>query len=171
MLKADDLVNIKDFASLVGKSQQAIYQQIKTRLEPYSVISEGKRLIKVQAAIDIYGITFAQLEKADFSSDCKDLPNDNDVYRLLQTTIDTLQQQLQNKDKMIEQLQSELAAERAHNREQADKLAVLVSQAQTLQKEQLQLLTVDENEGAPADERLTPAPRRSLWQKIFHKRG
>ena len=49
----------------------------------------------------------------------------------------TKKQQLEIKDRQIEQLQQELITERQHNRSQSDKLAVLATQAQTLQLAQL----------------------------------
>lgn len=58
-------------------------------------------------------------------------------FQFLQSQLDILANQLAAKDKLIEQLQTELAAERQHSREQADKLSVLADQAQKLQLAQL----------------------------------
>lgn len=49
-----------------------------------------------------------------------------------ESVIDMLRNELEVKNKQIEHLQSELAEERKHSREQADKLAVLADTAQKL---------------------------------------
>lgn len=79
-----------------------------------------------------------------------------DMTALLQATLDTLQKQLTEKDALIKQLQGELEKERQHSREQSDKLAVLVDQAQHLQ--------------AMQGQKQLPAPKKSFFG-LFQKKG
>ena len=83
------------------------------------------------------------IDNADKSSIDTDnqLPTTNidkdTLMDILSKQSETLKQQLEIKDRQIEQLQKELITERQHNRSQSDKLAVLATQAQTLQLAQL----------------------------------
>lgn len=80
-------------------------------------------------------------------------------------TLQTLQEQLAAKDKLIEQLQTELAAERQHSREQADKLSVLADQAQKLQL--AQLATSEQQSSALIEDPEQPPKHRkwAFWKK------
>ena len=80
-------------------------------------------------------------------------------------TLQTLQEQLTAKDKLIEQLQTELAAERQHSREQADKLSVLADQAQKLQLAQL-ASSEQQASALIEDSKLKPKQRKwAFWKK------
>lgn len=80
-------------------------------------------------------------------------------------TLQTLQEQLTAKDKLIEQLQTELAVERQHSREQADKLSVLADQAQKLQLAQL-ASSEQQASALIEDSKLKPKQRKwAFWKK------
>lgn len=80
-------------------------------------------------------------------------------------TLQTLQEQLTAKDKLIEQLQTELATERQHSREQADKLSVLADQAQKLQLAQL-ASSEQQASALIEDSKLKPKQRKwAFWKK------
>lgn len=81
-------------------------------------------------------------------------------FQFLQSQLDVLAQQLTTKDKLIEQLQTELAAERQHSREQADKLSVLADQAQKLQLAQL---ATSEQQPSALIENPEPQPKHKKW--------
>ena len=76
------------------------------------------------------------IDKGNNQLPTTDIPKDTLMDILLKQS-ETLKQQLEIKDRQIEQLQNELITERQHNRSQSDKLAVLATQAQTLQLAQL----------------------------------
>lgn len=172
-MKVTDKVDIKVFAALVGKTSQAIYQQAKTRLKPYIEDSNnGKKIISLLAAVEVFGVPLERIEQLESESQPSDFTKhlnaeNSDILRLLQQTIDTLESQLKAKDQQIELVQTELQKERAHGREISDKLAVLTSQAQSLQAQQLQALTVESV--AEVEEEPEQPPRRTLWQRIFRK--
>lgn len=175
-MKVTDKVDIKAFSIVVGKTQQNVYQQLKTRLAPYTANENGKKMISLQAAVDIFGISVEQLEQMDLSNNLesnssdfvKPLKPESSEMNLLQQTIELLQAQLQTKDQQIEQLQKELEAERSHGREVTDKLAILTSQAQSLQAKQLQLFDTMDDQSVAEQEPEQP-PKRSIWRRLFKK--
>ena len=94
---------------------------------------------------------------------------------VLESTIDALKNQLAAKDKQIEDMQKqvdrlyeELAEERKHGREQAEKLAVLVDQAQRLQLAQMhpELTAIGETRDEPE------LSRESIgwFQRLFRRK-
>ena len=80
---------------------------------------------------------------------------------LMQQQLTTYQQELERRDRQIEQLQASLEMERLHNHEISDKLAQLADQAQQLQLMQMQppMLPVRDEEDQ----------KKSFWKRIFRK--
>ena len=94
-------------------------------------------------------------EEAFLESACQ---KEDAFLAVLESTIDALKNQLAAKDKQIEDMQKqvdrlyeELAEERKHGREQAEKLAVLADQAQRLQLAQMhpELTAIGETSDEP----------------------
>ena len=121
---------IKQIADELGVSKQAVHQkrkrkELSTALQPFTSMIDGV------IYIDTDGESI--IKSAFLSPDRK--PVDGvftstvDGQKLL---YDILKAELAVKNEQIATLQSELAAERQHNREQSDKLAVLAEQAQML---------------------------------------
>lgn len=90
---------------------------------------------------------------------------ENDILVVLKATIDTLQGQLKSKDEQINMLQSELALERQHSREQSEKIAILADQAQKLQLAQM---TPELKDGNVVSENLEK--KSGFISKIFRRK-
>ena len=134
----NDLLTVKEFAEIIEVSTQAIYKQVineNSRLFPYVVQQKGKRYIKKEALKEVYQIE--QPEKATETTNPTGKPNetnqDNQPFQPDQPTVETdttnetnqsnpkdpfgkdiiefLQEQLREKDKQIEKLQTLLDQE------------------------------------------------------------
>jgi len=120
---------IKQIADEIGVSKQRIYRFIRKNR-----ISDVHHDTGVMWCDDVA----QSLIKQHFT----DVDRISDVYHdvhhtvssdtVVDTVIAMLQRELEAKNTQISALQSELAEERKHSREQAEKLAVLADQAQQL---------------------------------------
>jgi len=157
-----ELVTVKEFAELAGKSKQAIYKQLNNRLEGYVQVVNNQNMIERRALKDVYGI------------DPGKIPDPNIQSKLEQTLYDILRAELEAKNEQILALQAELAEERRHSREQADKIAVFADQAQKLQLAQMQpQITEDSGEDGEMGQEEVMPEKRSLLETIsqwFKKR-
>lgn len=140
-MEKNKLLTIKEFAKLSGKSKQAIYKQLNNRLNQYVQLVDNQKMLEYRALSEVYGVEVEQPSQPKLNNPINPInPNSTDIQpiiEVLQTTIDTLQNQLEIKDQQIEKLQKELADERTHNREQFDKISILADQAQKLQLAQI----------------------------------
>ena len=111
-------------------------------------------------------------EEAFLESACQ---KEDAFLAVLESTIDALKNQLATKDKQIENMQKqvdrlyeELAEERKHGREQAEKLAVLADQAQRLQLAQMhpELTAIGETH----DESESSRESTGLFQRLFRRK-
>lgn len=106
---------------------------LKSNVDNLSINNKTMSIDEAKTSID-------NADKSSIDTDNQlpttDIPKDTLMDILLKQS-ETLKQQLEIKDRQIEQLQKELITERQHNRSQSDKLAVLATQAQTLQLAQL----------------------------------
>ena len=112
MERPGELLTIKAFAEAAGRSQQAIYKQIGTRLASYVHEKDGQKYIERRALDEVFKIGDVQPiqpEKAPKS------PEENNVeqrlYATLQATIDLLQEQLRVKDQQISTKDKQIAAQ------------------------------------------------------------
>lgn len=112
MERPGELMTIKAFAEAAGRSQQAIYKQIGTRLASYVHEKDGQKYIERRALEEVFkigDIQPIQPEKAPKS------PEENNVeqrlYATLQATIDLLQEQLRVKDQQIATKDKQIAAQ------------------------------------------------------------
>lgn len=167
MEKKQNLLTIKAFAEASGRSQQTIYKQIGTRLAPYVHEIDGQKYIEHQALKEVFGINVEQpFQPKDNNSFNRNDDPDHPLYAILRD-------ELEAKNRQIEQLQVELAEERKHSRELTDRVAVLAEQAQALHagtiKTQLPVGDSEEELAVAIDAELNPEPeqRRSWWKKIF----
>ena len=140
---------IKQIADELGVTKQAVQKRLSreplyTSIQPYIatvgttkyIEDDGETLIKSafqnndrQPSDNLSMDNNNQLPTTN-------IPKDT-LMDILSKQSETLKQQLEIKDRQIEQLQKELITERQHNRSQSDKLAVLATQAQTLQLAQI----------------------------------
>lgn len=131
-----ELLTIKEFAELSGRTPQAIYKQLNNKLSPFVKLIDNKKMLEKRALKEVFDIDIEQQkqqqlnEKTNFESP---------LYRILKEELDAKNEQILN-------LQVELISERQHSREQADKLAVFADQAQKLQLAQMKPQITEEEE-------------------------
>lgn len=111
MERPGELMTIKAFAEAAGRSQQAIYKQIGTRLASYAHEKDGQKYIERRALEEVFKIGNIQPDQP--SKEIK-LPAASNVeqrlYATLQPTIDLLQEQIRVKDLQIETKDKQIAA-------------------------------------------------------------
>ena len=112
MERPGELMTIKAFAEAAGRSQQAIYKQISTRLASYVHEKDGQKYIERRALEEVFKIGEiqpVQPSKAEKSSGENNV--EQRLYATLQATIDLLQEQLRVKDLQIETKDKQIAAQ------------------------------------------------------------
>ena len=128
---------IKQIADEIGVSKQAVHQkrkrkELSTALQPFTSMIDGVIYIDSDGEIIIKSAFLSPDSKpidGAFTSTVDDSFAPVDGQKML---YDILKAELAVKNEQIATLQSELAVERQHSREQSDKLAVLAEQAQML---------------------------------------
>ena len=176
MERPGDLMTVKDFAMAAGRSQQAIYKQIGTRLAPYVHEKEGQKYIERRALVEVFKAGAIQPDSTERLS--TEYNDEQPVLTVLQTTIDALRDQLAIKDQQIaaqtEQL-AQLTAALEHTT--ASLHAAQALHAGTLQQllpEKTADPDPDEMEpDLPAEEaprEPEPPKKKTFWQRIFGRR-
>lgn len=133
----DGLLTVHQFASLVGKSPQSIYKRLNkvdklvdnkvvNPIQPYVVVVNGQKMLKIQAISDLYGIEVEQPIQPGCQPESGKLSTPfNPVEQPIQPPTEEktsdeiafLREQIRRQDTMIESLNKELEKEREHNRE------------------------------------------------------
>lgn len=112
MERPGELMTIKAFAEAAGRSQQAIYKQIGTRLASYVHEKDGQKYIERRALEEVFKI--GEVQPIQPQNTAKS-PEENNVeqrlYATLQATIDLLQEQLRVKDQQIATKDKQIAAQ------------------------------------------------------------
>lgn len=136
-LHMDGLLTVQQFAALVGKSPQSIYKRLSkvdnpvdnlvvNPIQPYVVMVEGQKMLKIQALSELYGIEVEQPIQPGCQPENEKLSTSfNQVEQPIQPPADEktsdevafLREQIRRQDTMIESLTKELEKEREHNRE------------------------------------------------------
>lgn len=151
-----ELLTIKEFSELAGKTPQAIYKQLDGRLKPFVQSVDNKKMLESKALWEVFGI------------DPEEVPNqvgqpgldiENGLEKIL---YDILRKELETKNEQIAALQAELAEERKHAREQADRMAVFADQAQKLQLAQMNPRVMEDEENLEEPE-IMPE-KKSIFQ-------
>lgn len=177
----DELLTIKEVAQRAGVSTQAIYQRLDKDLNPYLQVVDNKKCLKIEV-LELFSKSSLQEHcKEDYQALDKDLQSD------FQAVIETLREQLSQKDKQIETLQGELMEQNAHVRKQSEKLVALVEQVNELQRNNQILLKAEQDRYRPkelqsdtveADPRPSPVfntegeegkkeqPKEGLWKRL-----
>lgn len=146
-----EYISIKEFAERAGVSTQAIYQRIAKDLKPYLQVVNGKKALNIEALRLFVASDFKQV-------DCKE--NTNLQSDVLIKMLDTLREQLAEKDKQLEaaaQEKAELLA-RLKDAQQAEQQAHLLH-AGTMQAEAGRL---EIRAATPAPE--APAENKRGWK-------
>lgn len=114
MARPGDLLTIKEFSEVAGRSKQAIYKQIGTRLASYVHEKDGKKYIERRALDEVFKVGDNQPIQLDELQ--KTFNVEQQLYSTMQVTIELLQnqirvkdQQIESKDKQIEELNARLA--------------------------------------------------------------
>ena len=114
-IHTDGLLTVQQFAALIGKSPQSIYKrlnkvdnpvdnQVVNPIQPYVVVVDGQKMLKIQAISELYGIEVEQPIQPPADEKSSD-------------EVAFLREQIRRQDTMIESLNKELEKEREHNRE------------------------------------------------------
>lgn len=128
---SDELLTVQQFAALAGKSTQSIYKrlnkvdnQVDNPIQPYVVVVDGRKMLKRQALLEIYGIEVAQPIQPGCQPENEKLTTPfNPVEQQFESLeresdeIVFLREQIRRQNTMIEVLNKELEKEREHNRE------------------------------------------------------
>ena len=136
-IHTEGLLTVQQFAALIGKSPQSIYKrlnkvdnpvdnQVVNPIQPYVVVVEGQKMLKIQAISELYGIEVEQPIQPGWQPEYEKLSTPcNPVEQPIQPPADEkssdevafLREQIRRQDTMIESLNKELEKEREHNRE------------------------------------------------------
>ena len=170
MERPGDLMTVKDFATAAGRSQQAIYKQIGTRLASYVHEKEGQKCIERRALVEVFKVGEIQPDSTER------LSTDNNVEQpilaVLQTTIDALREQLATKDQQIAELTATVQAQAESLQVQAKSLqAAQALHAGTMQQMlpeaapdgSVTVVAADPIQETPAEGK-TGEPPRKWWQ-------
>lgn len=142
---------------MAHKSQQAIYKQLNNRLNPYIQLVDNQKMLETRALQEVFGIEVEQPIQ----------PKLNNQFNQETPLYDILKGELEAKNKQIEELTTELIKERAHSREQSERMAVLADQAQKLQLAQMKPQLTDG--GADPQAETPPQKKPSLFYRLFGK--
>lgn len=132
-IHTDGLLTVQQFAALIGKSPQSIYKRLNkvdnlvdNPIQPYVVVVDGQKMLKIQAISELYGIEVEQPIQPGCQPESERLTTQfNQVEQPIQPPADEkssdeiafLREQIRRQDAMIESLNMELEKEREHNRE------------------------------------------------------
>ena len=132
-IHTDGLLTVQQFAALVGKSPQSIYKRLNkvdnpvvNPIQPYVVVVDGQKMLKIQALSELYGVEVEQPIQPGWQPEYEKLSTPfNPVEQPIQPPTDEktsdevafLREQIRRQDAMIESLNMELEKEREHNRE------------------------------------------------------
>ena len=132
-IHTDGLLTVQQFAALIGKSPQSIYKrlnkvdnQVVNPIQPYVVVVDGQKMLKIQAISELYGMEVEQPIQPGCQPESERLTTPfNQVEQPIHPPADEkssdeiafLREQIRRQDTMIESLNKELEKEREHNRE------------------------------------------------------
>lgn len=171
----ENLKTISQIAQELNVTRQAVYQKIKHSVELSTclrkfTVNEGNKTL--------YNLQGQELIKSAFESsvnvnckqpvDSKRMSIDSKLIDTLQTTIETLREQLAVKDKQIEYLQERLAAEQSLHAGTIQKKTIEVkAQAQDKPRPSAPRGGVASSHGAAV--RSSAPTKRSLFDRIFKR--
>ena len=171
-----DYLTIAEYAQIKGISTAAVYKRLKTSLQPFSTVVNGKMCLLSTVLEDS--------AESGCQPGCQ--PNykplstvDNPAAGAVEAALAALQKQLQEKDKQIEKLQEEAAEMRRAAvekdkfiQEQSTRLSVLLEQSQELQRNNQILLGL--TQAKPTEEQPETAEpdkagqeKKGFWKRFF----
>ena len=91
-----EYISIKEFAEVVGISQQAVYKQLNNKLKPYLKVVENKKMLD-KSAVELF--------KNDRKSQQNEQQLNNKLIEMLQTELDRKNEQIAELQKLLDQSQ------------------------------------------------------------------
>lgn len=88
-INEQEYIGISEFAKRVNVSKQAVYQQLNKKLKAYLIVENGTKKLNTRAISEVYGKTENQENNKEIGQD------------LTKTLIDSLTNQLAEKDKQL----------------------------------------------------------------------
>ena len=179
----NDLLTVKEFAEIIEVSTQAIYKQVineNSRLFPYVVQQKGKRYIKKEALKEVYQVEQPEktTEATNSTEETNETNQDKQPFQPFQPTVETdetnqsnqndpfskgiiefLQEQLREKDKQIEKLQTLLDQEQHLHAQTRLLLEERNKSQQNEDKEQEEIIQETKNK--------KKKKKRSFWAWLF----
>ena len=130
-------ISIKEFASVAGISQQAVYKRLNHKndnLLKYCNVINGKKMLKINALEDLYGISYETFLNQHFKQVVEqNKPVENDLEQgRTQELIDLLRKQVQDKDAEIEILRKERESDKKKIEKLEDSLFKYIDQEQKI---------------------------------------
>lgn len=130
-------ISVKEFASVAGISQQAVYKRLNHKndnLLKYCNVINGKKMLKINALEDLYGISYETFLNQHFKQVVEqNKPVENDLEQdRTQELIDLLRKQVQDKDAEIEILRKERESDREKIEKLEDSLLKYIDQEQKI---------------------------------------
>lgn len=150
-----EYLSIKDFAKRAGVSQQAIYKQVERKLNNYVKMVDNQKMIDIRALQEVYGIEVEQPIQPKVEQVEQPIqPNFDSILSQNQQMIDMLKEQLEAKDKQIENLQKAL--------DQAQML-------NAMDKKKIEALEIKLEEPNETDPKESDEPPKGFWSRLFKK--
>lgn len=165
-------LTVAEFAATEGISTQRVYQLLKTRLKPFVQEVGGVKVIDSQALSRKDDATPLQTEPSAFTQEfAQPVAKDDKALDLLKYSLDLLAAQIEEKDRLIDELQRMNAEKDRHIQEQSKEVATLLSQSQELQRNNQVLLAQFKSLEQPVDKPLEqPAQEpQGFWRRLFNK--
>lgn len=103
MAEKNELMTIKAFAEASGRSQQAIYKQIGTRLSEYLHEIDGQKFVERRALFEVFHIG-EEVEQCNFNSTKPQKAIADKTLEILERTVQMLDEQLKARDEEIKRL-------------------------------------------------------------------
>lgn len=110
----NDLLTVAEFAKRVGKSKQSVYSRLDKGLKQFVQEVDGQKMLSAEALSVYQSINVEQGFKQDSINVDQPPKEEKTALDLLSKTIETLQKQLEEKDKQIERLTEALVIEQQH---------------------------------------------------------
>ena len=175
-------ITVKEFASVAGISQQAVYKRLNHKndnLLKYCNVINGKKMLKINALEDLYGISYETFLNQHFKQVVEqNKPVENDLEQdRTQELIDLLRKQVQDKDAEIEILRSEREADREKIEKLEDSLLKYIDQEQKIRAMALtdqkqepvgdsEVEQVKPVQSQEPEKRAEESEQESIWERV-----
>lgn len=174
----NELLTISEYSKIRGCSVSAVYKRLKSpsnKIHSYVVIQDDQTFLKAEILVaeGLRPLDTTELPPPDRRSEAENCPSNTapkpveEVEKKVEEgigalAIHALEEQLLQKDKIIEDLNRRLDEAAKHEREISDKLAALVAQANELQRNNQILLAQAQQPQieAPQEQPEAAAPER-----------